>query len=357
MKKIFATMMLAAVAMTGCIKGNSGLSEEYKRVQGGIKIYNSVMGMQNVAALPGDLGLRLAILLAEADKRMAAERAEGAITAEYLKGLSVKISGLTNEVKLQELLFGPKATLEKLDDGWKISFGDKSLRPDGFALSGSLKVLTGTHDQLIETTMQEPWKVLMLDDFAVATISSYGALAAEFEMGTSNPETPNVDMTLLNYNGDFSYTVSAKGMRINFKSEQIKSDWNSMLTVTPGSGNGSLAFSDTEGDGETMKDFKVSGNAQGDSFYATASQLNPLRFSYRLTDGKYRRIIRTGGTNSEGGVSSQIVGGTQECSITSPAGDYDVSIYPSPSVEYVWSLKGNFLGVEVRYNGFVYTQG
>ena len=47
--------------------------------------------------------------------------------------------------------------------------------------------------------------------------------------------------------------------------------------------------------------------------------------------------------------------GTQKCSITSPAGDYSIETYPSPDVEYVWTLSGNYLSVSVKYNGFVYS--
>ena len=71
MKKIIATMALAALALTGCIKGSDGVSEEYRRVQGGIMIYNSVTAMQNVAMQPANAGIRLAILLAEAEKQIA----------------------------------------------------------------------------------------------------------------------------------------------------------------------------------------------------------------------------------------------------------------------------------------------
>ena len=99
----------------------------------------------------------------------------------------------------------------------------------------------------------------------------------------------------------------------------------------------------------------TSDTASGDSFYATASELGSLRFSYRLTDGQYRRIIKSSSISSGYGAYAQIVSGTQKCSITSPAGDYSIETYPSPDVEYVWTLSGNYLSVSVKYNGFVYS--
>ena len=118
MKKIIATMALAALALTGCIKGSDGVSEEYRRVQGGIMIYNSVTAMQNVAMQPANAGIRLAILLAEAEKQIAAsETPDAPITADYLKNLTVKIYGATSDIKMQAMLFGDLTTIEKTSVG------------------------------------------------------------------------------------------------------------------------------------------------------------------------------------------------------------------------------------------------
>lgn len=359
MKKIIATMALAALALTGCIKGSDGVSEEYRRVQGGIMIYNSVTAMQNVAMQPANAGIRLAILLAEAEKQIAAsETPDAPITADYLKNLTVKIYGATSDIKLQAMLFGDLTTIEKTSDGWKINYGGSQQQADGFILSGSLQVITGDADQLMDATGEaSAWKVMMLEGFGVSSYSSYGSTTADFVMGTSDLQNPMANMTLLSYNGDGSYSISLAGIQAWFKgSEQFKSNWSSALTLTPGSDNGSLAISDTESDsGDEIKDFKVSGTASGDSFYATASELGSLRFSYRLTDGQYRRIIKSSSISSGYGAYAQIVSGTQKCSITSPAGDYSIETYPSPDVEYVWTLSGNYLSVSVKYNGFVYS--
>lgn len=366
MKKIIATMALAALALTGCIKGSDGVSEEYRRVQGGIMIYNSVTAMQNVAMQPANAGIRLAILLAEAEKQIAAsETPDAPITADYLKNLTVKIYGATSDIKLQAMLFGDLTTIEKTSDGWKINYGGSQQQADGFILSGSLQVITGDADQLMDATGEtsawgeiSAWKVMMLEGFGVSSYSSYGSTTADFVMGTSDLQNPMANMTLLYYNGGGSYSISLAGIQAWFKgSEQFKSNWSSALTLTPGSDNGSLAISDTESDsGDEIKDFKVSGRAWGDSFYATASELGSLGFSYCLADGgQYRRIIKSSSISSGYGAYAQIVSGTQKCSITSPAGDYSIETYPSPNVVYVWTLSGNYLSVSVKYNDFVYS--
>lgn len=359
MKKIIATMALAALALTGCIKGSDGVSEEYRRVQGGIMIYNSVTAMQNVAMQPANAGIRLAILLAEAEKQIAAsETPDAPITADYLKNLT---EDLRRDERHQAagVLFGDLTTIEKTSDGWKINYGGSQQQADGFILSGSLQVITGDADQLMDATGEaSAWKVMMLEGFGVSSYSSYGSTTADFVMGTSDLQNPMANTTLLYYNGGGSYSILLAGIQAWFKgSEQFKSNWSSALTLTPGSDNGSLAISDTESDsGDEIKDFKVSGTASGDSFYATASELGSLRFSYRLTDGQYRRrIIKSSSISSGYGAYAQIVSGTQECSITSPAGDYSIETYPSPTVKYVWTLSGNYLSVSVSYNGFVYS--
>lgn len=270
----------------------------------------------------------------------------------------MKIYGATSDIKLQAMLFGDLTTIEKTSDGWKINYGGSQQQADGFILSGSLQVITGDADQLMDATGEaSAWKVMMLEGFGVSSYSSYGSTTADFVMGTSDLQNPMANMTLLYYNGGGSYSISLAGIQAWFKgSEQFKSNWSSAMTLTPGSDNGSLAISDTESDsGDEIKDFKVSGTASGDSFYATASELGSLRFNYRLTDGQYRRIIKTSSVSSGYGTYAQVVSGTQECSITSPAGDYNIETYPSPTVKYVWTLTGNYLSVSVQYNGFVYS--
>ena len=68
MNKLFATIVLAAFALSGCIKEDDSY-KELLPLQPGMNIYNMTMTQNAVAMQPANAGIRLALLLAEAAKQ------------------------------------------------------------------------------------------------------------------------------------------------------------------------------------------------------------------------------------------------------------------------------------------------
>ena len=68
MNKLFATIALAALAFTSCIKENNTW-KEMRPVQPGMYIYEMTTNQDKLAMRPANAALRLAILLAEAEKQ------------------------------------------------------------------------------------------------------------------------------------------------------------------------------------------------------------------------------------------------------------------------------------------------
>ena len=69
MNKFLAITALSALAFTGCMDDDNGDWKERQQVWPGMSIYNSTMMQQNISMQMAGAGLRLASLLAEAEKQ------------------------------------------------------------------------------------------------------------------------------------------------------------------------------------------------------------------------------------------------------------------------------------------------
>ena len=97
MNKLIATIALAALAFTSCIKENDTWKEMLP-VQPGMYIYQLATDQDKLAMRPANAALRLAMLLAEADKQ-----GEDVLSAD-LKEIVVKKGDAS--IKVWETLFG-----------------------------------------------------------------------------------------------------------------------------------------------------------------------------------------------------------------------------------------------------------
>ena len=104
MNKLIATIALAALAFTSCIKENDTWKEMLP-VQPGMYIYQLATDQDKLAMRPANAALRLAMLLAEADKQ-----GEDVLSAD-LKEIVVKKGDAS--IKVWETLFGAHTKLER----------------------------------------------------------------------------------------------------------------------------------------------------------------------------------------------------------------------------------------------------
>lgn len=313
MNKLFATIVLAAFALSGCIKEDDSY-KEYMPVQPGVNIWNMTMTQNVVAMQPANAGIRLAMLLAEAAKQY---------PETDLKDVDLtklKIEGNSNSVL--SLLFTSGTTIERLDDGYyKITYNEDYQQPDGFYLKGSMLVNTKGVEQLKDAQRDQRWQVEMQEGLTLISKSNYVTQTVHMEGGT----------TTLYSNGGGSYTIAMSGISANIDKSAAHSVWTGNFTLS--GKDAGLVYSECKG-----KDFEVSGNAAGYSIYVGIDN-SSLRLSYDLTSGSIYR-------------SGQIIEGTQVCRFESY--NYDTSAYPKPDVRYVWSNDGSTLYQKIYYNDYVY---
>ena len=343
MNKFLAITALSALAFTGCMDDDNGKWKEQQQVMPGMSIYNSTMMQQNISMQMAGAGLRLASLLAEAEKQN-----PGKPLAEIeLDKIKVKLD--KSEYTLQILLFGPGTKITKSGpEGWLISYAEGTQQADGYILEGSLKVNTGNAEQLAGTSYPDNmWSVEMQPDFVIKAIS---------RNAVGNNEQTTIQMKdgktslFRDPSGTAAYVVTLENIRANFETtssgKEYVSAWNGRLTLTPEEDE-SVAFSDIWDD-----DLKADGAAQGLSIYANTMQAQAVPQHPQDEGGVYNFFSRV--ASNSVGVYTQIVEGSQICEFMQ-VGDYDPTLFPSPKVECKWTYEGGRLSYTVFYNGFSYT--
>ena len=278
MNKFLAITALSALAFTGCMDDDNGKWKEQQQVMPGMSIYNSTMMQQNISMQMAGAGLRLASLLAEAEKQN-----PGKPLAEIeLDKIKVKLD--KSEYTLQILLFGPGTKITKSGpEGWLISYAEGTQQADGYILEGSLKVNTGNAEQLADTSYPDNmWSVEMQPDFVIKAIS---------RNAVGNNEQTTIQMKdgktslFRDPSGTAAYVVTLENIRANFETtssgKEYVSAWNGRLTLTPEEDE-SVAFSDIWDD-----DLKADGAAQGLSIYANSTETAPMGLSYKVQGGVY----------------------------------------------------------------------
>ena len=317
MNRIFATLTLAALALSSCIKENDSY-KDLLPVQPGQYIYSYVTTQDRVAMQAANAGMRVAVLAAEVAK----QRGNAEEGAEEVTVANVKY----NNRSVLSLLFNSGTKIEEVEQGYKLTFNKSDQMPDGFYLEGSLLIETGGKPELADGAV---WSVVMQSDFKLYS-SSY---SGETQINMNGGSTRIAD------NGDGSYTIQISNIAAAIEgSNSGASDWSSMtgFTVRPSDDEVTLAYSSCVG-----KAFEVNGSASGYSIYSNMYGSSPLQMSYSVTDGLY--------------IGTQIVSGTQECEFSSPF-DYDTSAYPAPDVRYVYSFDeaSRRYSFRIYYNGYVY---
>ena len=316
MNKLFATIVLAAFALSGCIKEDDSY-KELLPLRPGMNIYSMTVTQNAVAMQPANAGIRLAMLLAEAEK----QKDSGTELKDVdLTKLEIEVGN--KRYAVLNLLFTAGTKIERQENGdYKITYNGDYQQYDGFFLKGSMLVKTGGVEQLKDTHGSQVWQVEIEEGLT---------LSARSDIGTSTVVNMEGGSTTL-YNEGLSYTVSLSGISASFEKSSVSSSWRGDFSLS--SPNADLVYSECRG-----KDFKVRGDAGGYSMYTGIDSSN-LSMSYYLSSGSVYR-------------SGQIIEGTQECSFESF--NYDTAAYPSPDVKYVWSNDGNKLYQKIYYNGYVY---
>ncbi len=286
-KGLIVLLLTLPLAMTACLEGDS----EPDPMLPGYNIYNVASLQKNLALIPADAGIRLAMLLAEADKR---ELTDNRLDVEV------------DDTKLRTLLFASSVTVSQEGGGteYHIEYEKYESSFSGYSYAGTIVVETGGR-ALSATDIDNAW-----------TISSTG-----FEVyygGTLAYEYVNVPISI--YREGSEYIIDVESSQIRYKATNLTSNcYGSFTFMAPAA---SLAYSDCH---KENADYKLNGKLEGDSF-------SSLNASGRATKVKYEA------QNLRYGVRSNyltLISGTEKCSLPGVF-DYDHTAYPSPDVEVIY---------------------
>lgn len=166
MKKfLFVAAAVASMVFTGCINED----DTYKKlqpVQQGINIYNWTSSQYSMATEQANIGMRMAMLVAEADKQ-GVEKLE-----------DVKIEG----VSIKSKLLGTSSTIEKTTTGYKITFNPAYMDMDGYSREGAVLIDTGEAPLLEEAVAGKVWTVTF-DEKLVLTATKRQCVGKGFAGG------------------------------------------------------------------------------------------------------------------------------------------------------------------------------
>lgn len=310
-------MVAAALAFTACVDDES-FDKEAQALQPGINIYQGASNQHLFSLAPANGAVRLAMLVAEAAR-------QSAQTGETVTIDDVKYDGKL----LKEVLFGATATVEAVERSaatpydYRIVYRPTSQTPGGYYLDGELHVATNDAPTPDQTDANKAWTVFF-DDLKAQVRTAYGTSSIIFTGGE----------TTLCRNADDTYEVGLQNFVLNVEDIDRFSDWTGSYTLS--FKDPSLAYSLCKG-----QEVKVTGSAEGPTFYTYSSSNVATQLRYEVHEGLYK-----GGT--------QIIGGEERCSLTGYA-DFDSSLYPSREMTMAWSISGNYLVRTVSYNGVTRT--
>lgn len=306
MKKV---LFVAAVAMSlvfsGCMKEDDTY-KKLKPVQPGLNIYTGAMNQNIVSMQQADFGMRLAMLVAEADKQQ--------------KTIDEVTVGSSSTLLKRQLMGNAK--VESTTDGYKITFDSDYADIDSYVRKGVLLVDTNDAPLLSGATESKPWIVTFED---------------KLTMGYSGGDMQAITLTGGSTTLYFVESASAYGIGLAAqqsyvgKTEDLTSNWNGKFTVKPENVN--FTYTDCAG-----KKFMVNGTASGRTFN-TYDGVSATSMSFRMTNGEYYS-------------TSRLYGGKIEASL----GDgYNPSLYPAKDVIVEFSVDGTRLRQTITYNGHVVT--
>ncbi len=298
-KGLIALLLTFPLAMTACLEGDS----EPDPMLPGYNIYNVASLQKNLALIPADAGIRLAMLLAEADKQKLTDNR-----------LDVEV----DDTKLQSVLFDASVTVSQEGTKYRIEYTKQGTTSSYYSYDGAIVVETGDRALSATTDIDNAW-----------TISSTG-----FEVyyaGSLAYVYENVPVRI--YREGSEYVIDVELSQIQYKATNLTSNCYGSFTLAVPAPDASLAYSDCHIDNA---DYKLNGKLEGDSFSSLNASGRATKVEYKVENLHYKKFDRGWG----------IFSGTEKCSL-SGVSDYDHTTYPSPDVKVVYT---NGQGV-MTYNG------
>jgi len=288
-KGLIALLLTLPIALTSCLDSSDS---EPDPMAPGISIYNAARVKNQLALLPADVGIRLSMLLNEADKQGLTE-----------DRLDVKIKINDSEVSLKDKLFPNGTVITQEGTKYTLEF-----RKDQSYYAGTVEVETGGAS----------WS----DDNFEWTITTSG-LKADVNNGLNSVTYTYSDEGTTVLSNGLGVDITLTDIWLKSSDYNMLEGWSGDYSLTTGAS--SWAYSDCHG-----KEFKMNGGGRDSSL------------SWEVTNVNYK--------GAENTLTGQIVGlilsGTVDCRLV---GSYNTEYYPSPNVRIVFSNNGQ--SYTITYNG------
>lgn len=301
MKKFLfvAAAVVASMVFTGCINED----DTYKKLQPvekGINIYNWTSSQYSMATEQANIGLRMAMLVAEAHK-------QGVDNFE-----DVKIEGISIKGKL----LGTSSKIEKTTTGYKITFNPAYMDMDGYSREGAVLIDTGE-----DAVAGKVWTVTFDEKLVLTATNGNASVKASLVGGSTQLYNDE--------NGAYAISIANQACYLDSGSN-FTSNWGGRMTLKPENMN--FTYSDCVGEKFVVKE----GLLYGPSFY-TMDNATHLELSMTLSNVEYY-------------TKSSIREGKIEAMMT---GVYDFTAFPSPkvTVKYAVSADGKKLLTTIEYAG------
>ncbi|MDE5851277.1 MAG: hypothetical protein K2H25_00530, partial [Alistipes sp.] len=138
-KGLIALLLVLPLALTACLDGDSTPDP----MQPGYDIYNVASLQKNLALIPADAGIRLAMLLAEADKQELTDNR-----------LDVQV----DKTALRSVLFAPSVTVSPEGTQYRVEYTKSESSYSDYSYDGAIVVETGGR-LLSATDAENAWEI------------------------------------------------------------------------------------------------------------------------------------------------------------------------------------------------------
>ncbi|MDE6570109.1 MAG: hypothetical protein K2K43_05755 [Alistipes sp.] len=298
-KGLIALLLVLPLSLTACLDGDSTPDP----MQPGYNIYNVASLQKNLALIPADAGIRLAMLLAEADK----------LGLSNGENMYLPVEGHDQMISLKEQLFSNDTSITEEGTQYRIEYKHGYTNE---SYDGAIVVETGGR-LLSATDADNAWEISATG----FKIYFRGTLAYEYE-----------EVPVRIYREGSAYEIEVVYSRIRYAGGgNLTSNCSGRFTFT--ATNPSLAYSDCHVDNA---DYKLNGYLAGRSFSSLNTEGKATDVRYEAENLRYKQQNGSMRVNS----------GTEKCSLTGIF-DYDHAYYPSTTVEVVYT-NGQ---ATVSYNG------
>lgn len=301
MKKLLILLAVVSVTMTGCLKNN--YEDKYKDYRQGLAIYSWTTLQNTISLQSTNAAVRLAILMAEADK-------------QGIDDLNEVKDGTT---VLRTKLLGYNSTIIDKGNGvYEIKYVSSGVVDMVITPVGSY--LIDTKGKALSESDRNSWW----------TVVAQSGFSYQFYLdGTMRRIDMSGGETTMYNNGDNTYSVQPLNIQAAFSdTKDYVSNWSGSFTLTaPSEG---LAYSDCKG-----KLFGWAGRSAGPTFFYYYSNTSPIGMSYQILSGKY-----LGGSIREG---------VEECELTS---NYEALGFPAYDFISEWGTsESGEMWRRITYNG------